>query len=77
MPLKKFKANTPGTRFKIIVDHSHLSKVQPEKSLLENLRKSGGRNNTGRITMRRIGGGHRKHYRIIDFKRNKLEIPDV
>jgi large subunit ribosomal protein L2 len=75
MPLKKFKANTPGTRFKIIVDHSHLSKVQPEKSLLENLRKSGGRNNTGRITMRRIGGGHRKHYRIIDFKRNKLEIP--
>lgn len=75
MALKKYKPMTPGTRFRTIVDRSDLSNVAPEKSLLEPLRKTGGRNNTGRITMRRIGGGHRRHYRIIDFKRKKTGIP--
>jgi len=75
MALKKYKPITPGMRFRVIVDRSDLSKVEPEKSLLEPLHKRGGRNNTGKITMRRIGGGHRRHYRIIDFKRNKIGIP--
>lgn len=75
MAMKKYKPMTPGTRFRVIVDRSGLSNVEPEKSLLEPISRSGGRNNTGRITMRRIGGGHKKHYRIIDFKRNKKDIP--
>lgn len=75
MAMKKYKPMTPGTRFRVIVDRSGLSNVAPEKSLLEPLSRSGGRNNSGRITMRRIGGGHKKHYRIIDFKRNKKDIP--
>jgi large subunit ribosomal protein L2 len=75
MAMKNYKPITPGMRFRLTVDRSDLSRVEPEKSLLEPLRKSGGRNNSGRITMRRRGGGHRRHYRIIDFKRNKLGIP--
>jgi len=70
MALKKFKPVTPGQRHKIlnVVD---LSKGTPEKSLLEPIRRSGGRNNTGKMTMRYLGGGHKKMYRVIDFLREK------
>lgn len=75
MALKTFNPTSPGRRGLIMVDRSELWKGQPEKSLTEGLRKSGGRNNTGRITARRIGGGHKRRYRIIDFKRNKVDVP--
>ncbi|NLI24539.1 MAG: 50S ribosomal protein L2 [Bacteroidales bacterium] len=71
MAIKKFKPVTPGQRLKLIVSTEGLSKVEPEKSLLEPYRKSGGRNNSGKMTMRYIGGGHKKMYRIVDFKRDK------
>ncbi len=77
MPMKQFKAYTPGRRFMSIQDNSDLSKVAPERSLLVALKNSGGRNNTGRITMRHIGGGGRRLYRVIDFKRDKLGVPGV
>lgn len=69
MGLKKFKPVTAGQREKILVDLSELSKVAPEKSLLESNKRSGGRNNSGKMTMRYIGGGHKRQYRIIDFMR--------
>ncbi len=75
MALKTFNPTSPGRRGLVMVDRSELWKGQPEKSLTEGLRKSGGRNNTGRITARRIGGGHKRRYRIIDFKRNKFDAP--
>ena len=75
MPMKQFKAFTPGRRFMTIQDNSDLSKVAPERSLLVPLKNSGGRNNTGRITMRHIGGGGRRLYRVIDFKREKFGVP--
>jgi len=74
MALKKFKPNTPGQRQLVIVDRSGLWKGKPVKTLTEGLSKSGGRNNTGRITARRRGGGHKRTYRIIDFKRTKLNV---
>jgi large subunit ribosomal protein L2 len=77
MPMKQFKAFTPGRRFMTIQDNSDLSKVAPERSLLVPLKNSGGRNNTGRITMRHIGGGGRRLYRVIDFKREKFGVPGV
>ena len=77
MPMKQFKAYTPGRRFMSIQDNSDLSKVAPERSLLVALKNSGGRNNTGRITMRHIGGGGRRLYRVIDFKRDKIGVPGV
>ncbi len=77
MPLKKFKPNTPGQRNLVLVDRSGLYKGKPEKSLTEGLRKSGGRNNTGRITARRRGGGAKRRYRMVDFKRRKLDVPAV
>ena len=70
MPLKKFRPNTPGTRGLTLVDKKGLWTGKPVKSLTAGLSKKGGRNNTGRITMRRKGGGHKAKYRIIDFKRN-------
>ncbi len=70
MPLKKFRPNTPGTRGLTLVDKKGLWTGKPVKSLTVGLSKKGGRNNTGRITMRRKGGGHKAKYRIIDFKRN-------
>lgn len=76
MGVKVFKPTSAGVRHKNTVDFSSLG-GQPEKSLLENLRKSGGRNAHGRITTRHIGGGHRRHYRRIDFMRDKLGIPGV
>lgn len=75
MAIKSFKPTSAGIRHKNIADFSGLSKKAPEKSLLEPLRKSGGRNAYGRITTRHIGGGHKRMYRVVDFKRNKLEIP--
>ena len=74
MALKQFKPTTPGRRGLVLVDRSELYKGKPEKSLTEGLRKKGGRNNTGRITARRIGGGHKRRYRMIDFKRNKFDM---
>jgi large subunit ribosomal protein L2 len=71
MGLKKFKPVTPGQRDKTLSDFSEITKVAPEKSLLESIKSSGGRNNTGKMTMRYIGGGHKRKYRIIDFLRNK------
>lgn len=74
MALKKYKPTTPGQRGLIQVDRSGLHKGKPMKQLSEGLTKSGGRNNTGRITARRRGGGHKRTYRIIDFRRNKWDI---
>lgn len=74
MALKKFKPLTPSQRFKIAADNSDITTNIPEKSLLTPVRNSGGRDNTGKMTIRNIGGGHKKQYRIIDFKRNKDDI---
>ncbi|MCP5367384.1 MAG: 50S ribosomal protein L2 [Hyphomicrobiales bacterium] len=74
MALKQFKPTTPGRRGLVLVDRSALWKGAPEKSLTEGLRKKGGRNNTGRITARRRGGGHKRRYRVIDFKRSKFDV---
>ncbi len=74
MAIKSYKPTTPSLREMTVTDYSTLSKVAPERSLLENLKKSSGRNNTGRITVRHRGGGNRRKYRIIDFKRNKLNM---
>lgn len=75
MGLRKFKPITPGQRHKVISDYSEITTSTPEKSLLAPYSKSGGRNATGKMTMRDIGGGHKRRYRIIDFKRNKDDIP--
>jgi large subunit ribosomal protein L2 len=74
MPLRKLKPNTPGQRFMSVPTFEEITKSKPERSLTEALRKTGGRNNLGRITSRRRGGGHKRRYRIIDFKRNKFDI---
>ncbi|MDB5410336.1 MAG: ribosomal protein [Rhodospirillales bacterium] len=74
MALKTFKPTTPSQRELVIVERSELWKGDPIKALTEGLRKHGGRNNTGRITMRRRGGGAKRRYRIIDFKRGKLDM---
>ncbi len=74
MALKKFNPVTPGTRQLVIVDRSELWSGDPEKSLTVGLKKTGGRNNTGRITSRRRGGGHKRRYRVIDFKRTKWDM---
>lgn len=75
MALKTFNPTTPSRRGLVIVDRSGLHKGEPVKALTEGLRKKGGRNNAGRITARRIGGGHKRRYRIIDFKRTKTGVP--
>ena len=75
MAIKQFKAYTPGRRNMSIQKNDDLTKKDPERSLLEPLHKTGGRNNRGRITMRHRGGGAPRQYRIIDFKRNKLSVP--
>ena len=74
MGIKKLKPVTPGTRFKSNYTFEEITKSVPEKSLTVSLKKSGGRNNLGRITARHIGGGHKRRYRIIDFKRDKHGI---
>ncbi len=75
MPIKKFRPITPAQRTRATLTFEEVTSVVPEKSLLSPLKKSGGRNNNGRITVRRRGGGHKRHYRIVDFKRNKFGIP--
>lgn len=75
MGIKKYKPNTPSMRFRTGYTFEEITCTKPEKSLLRPVRKSGGRNNQGRITCRHRGGGHRRHYRIIDFKRDKAGIP--
>ena len=77
MAILKSKPTSPGSRFVIRVKNDELHKGKPFAPLLEKKTKTGGRNNQGRITTRHIGGGHKQHYRIIDFKRNKLDIPAV
>jgi large subunit ribosomal protein L2 len=74
MALKKFKPITAGTRFRSIMDGSEVTRRTPEKSLVEPLHKSGGRNHHGRITLRRRGGGHKRRYRRVDFRRDKIGI---
>jgi len=75
MALKTFRPITPSLRQLVLVDRSELHKGKPVKMLTEGLSGSGGRNNTGRITARRMGGGHKRTYRIIDFKRTKFDMP--
>lgn len=75
MPLKKFKPYTPSRREMTVSDFAEITKSDPEKSLLAPKSKRGGRNNNGRITMRRRGGGHKQRYRIIDFRRDKDGVP--
>ena len=75
MAIKHYKPTTPGRRGMTVMDYSGLSKVAPEKSLLGVIKKNAGRNSYGRITVRHHGGGNRVKYRIIDFKRNKFDIP--
>ena len=75
MPVKSFKPTTPTQRFKTVSTFEEITKKTPEKSLTVNLKSKAGRNNSGQITVRRRGGGHRRLYRIIDFKRNKDGIP--
>ena len=75
MAIKRFKPITPGTRQKTVSSFEEVTKTKPEKSLLSTVARTGGRNNTGRITVRHIGGGNRIKYRMIDFKRNKDNVP--
>ncbi len=75
MAIRKLKPITPGTRFMSVPTFEEITKTTPEKSLTVSLKKSGGRNNLGRITSRHRGGGHKRKYRIIDFKRDKFNVP--
>lgn len=75
MPVKRLRPTTPGTRFRIANTFAELTASEPEKSLTVSISKSGGRNNQGKMTMRYIGGGHKRKYRIIDFKRDKHGVP--
>ncbi len=74
MALKTYNPTTPGHRNLVLVDRSDLWKGEPVKALTEGLRKKAGRNNTGRITARRRGGGHKRRYRVVDFKRQKMDV---
>lgn len=75
MPTKRFKPTSPGRRFQTVLVQSEITKKRPEKKLTKGKKRISGRNNTGRITMRRRGGGHKKLFRLIDFKRNKMDVP--
>jgi large subunit ribosomal protein L2 len=75
MGVKEYKPTSAGRRFMSGLTFDEITKKRPEKSLLTTLKKTGGRNHSGKITTRHIGGGHKQRYRIVDFKRNKLEIP--
>jgi len=74
MAIKTFRPLTPAARFKALPDFGEITKSKPEKKLTESIKRTGGRNNQGRITMRHIGGGHKRRYRIIDFKRNRRDV---
>ena len=75
MPVRRFKPTSPGRRFMTVSDFAEVTKSTPEKKLTEKLTKKGGRNNNGRITTRHQGGGHKRRYRVIDFKRAKDGVP--
>jgi large subunit ribosomal protein L2 len=75
MPVKVFKPITPARRFYTVASFEEITKSKPEKSLLRPLKRTGGRNNQGKLTVRHQGGGHKKQYRIIDFKRDKMGVP--
>src|SRR5215470_9721184 len=75
MALKQYKPTTPGQRQLVLVDRSGLHKGGPVKALTEGQTRHGGRNNTGRVTVRWQGGGHKQRYRMIDFKRRKFDVP--
>jgi large subunit ribosomal protein L2 len=75
MPTKKFKPTSPGRRHMTVSDFAEVTRSEPEKSLVESAKKTGGRNNKGRITTRHKGGGHKRRYRVIDFKRLKDSVP--
>jgi large subunit ribosomal protein L2 len=77
MPVQKAKPTSPGRRFVVSLKKNNLHRGKPFKALIEPKSKKGGRNNNGRITVRHQGGGHKRHYRVIDFKRNKLDIPAI
>ena len=77
MALKKYKPTTPGQRFKVISAFDEITTNKPEKSLLVPSKSTGGRNSSGKMTVRNIGGGHKQKYRIIDFKRDKDGIPGI
>src|SRR5581483_1359786 len=75
MPIKTYKPVTPTRRFQTVTTRDDITKQKPEKSLVERKLRTGGRNSTGRVTSRFIGGGHKQAYRVIDFKRDKVGIP--
>jgi len=75
MPTKTYTPTSPGKRSLVTIVNPELSKDRPEKSLVGILKRSGGRNNNGRVTSRHIGGGHKRKYRVVDFKRDKVDIP--
>jgi large subunit ribosomal protein L2 len=75
MAIRKYKPTSPGRRFQTCSDFGEITRAVPEKSLLLPLKGKGGRNCYGRITMRRVGGGHKRRYRIVDFRRDKADIP--
>lgn len=75
VPIKSFKPTSPGRRFATVPAFDEITKGEPEKSLLRPLKKSGGRNSKGRMTVRHRGGGHKRQYRVIDFKRSKIDVP--
>src|SRR6186997_1401505 len=77
MPIKKYKPTTPTRRFASVVSREDITKDRPEKSLVQAKKRNGGRDNTGRVTSRFIGGGAKQAYRIVDFKRDKTGIPAV
>lgn len=77
MAIRQFKPVTKSSRFRSVSDFAEITRSTPEKSLIEPLPKSGGRDNHGHIAMRRIGGGHKRQYRKIDFKRNKFAVPAI
>lgn len=75
MAIRKYRPTSPGRRRSSVSDYAEITKTEPERSLLEPIRKTGGRNNQGRITSRRRGGGHKRRYRVIDFLRDKDDVP--
>ncbi len=77
MAIRKLKPMTPGQRHKVIGSFETITSSAPEKSLVKGIHKSGGRNKTGRMTIRNVGGGHKRKYRVIDFKRNKDGVPAI
>jgi large subunit ribosomal protein L2 len=75
MPVRRFKPTSPGRRFMTVSDFAEVTKAEPEKTLVQPVKKTGGRNNNGRITTRHQGGGHKRRYRVVDFKRTKDGVP--